>query len=459
MDETKAKILGDFYTLRAGISYISREKSKAQKLIKKNDDYVQKERTALYAMPAAKYDEVKEVLNLAENPKISCEETCNALTDIANNEIIFANEQVKKQKSYLGKAKNLKIIRAFFTALVVLSALAIVAHLALSAYPVVLYYINHPVDYQNIIAYDGGTLVLIVCGSVFVGSLILTIILARIDSGVSIGFAIFFGIAGFISLLLTLYGFHFAIKPIMSTGRYFWIPLGILAGLVALLVVFLIIRWVFGEKSFNWTVKKMKSEKECQDSEQFRKDVLALSSHYKTYTQNVRQNTEETYKAVIPAVQTCKTLYDALVEQYSSLLDVRDWEFLDFFIYYFETNRADTVREALLLADNERRADRIVQAVQSAAREISHTLNRGFEALGSQISLSFNALSDRIDNLSYGINQISGGLNAINGNLITMSAMNSALIAKANTDSRQLMDDVHQMRVLADNAEVRRRTT
>lgn len=480
MDEAKAKILGDFYTLRAGISYISREKSRAQKLIKKNGDYIQKERDRLYALPAAQYDEVKEVLKKAESSNMSCEQTCAELERIANGEISkqeqeelqhkywddFQNsEKYERQLSAAQQSKYEKSVKLYERRIKVLSIrMVVAATLAViiaifGAMPIILHFIRNPGTYNDI----AKALVkqFAIYSSVTAGCAIVAILcsiknkkynlgLRKLDL-IRGGLKLITAIGSFVVFCLTANCANHLISPTIGS-MWFWIPFGVFEVVVLLFFISLIFKHKFKEwlQLDNSKIDKIKN---------YRQDVLTLCRSYKTAVENANKNTEETYKAVVPAVQTCQTLYNALVEQYSSLLDVRDWEFLDFFIYYFETNRVDTVREALLLADNERRADRIVQAVQSAAREISHTLNRGFEALGSQISLSFSALSDRIDNLTHGINKISGGLNAINGNLITMGAMNSALMAKANTDSRQLMDDVHQMRVLADSAEVRRRTT
>lgn len=446
MDEAKAKILGDFYTLRAGISYISREKSRAQKLIKKNGDYIQKEREELYALPAAKYDEVKEVLNKAESSKMSCEQTCRLFENAAQKHKNAFMEDYGYTQKKEKKQKTMRVVWLIITAL----ALAITAFGFYCWITMIInYFRDYPIDFDSSLHWY------------YLGWLISTGIMAfgicgLIGSFFDLTDDVFYGFLGggiliFIGLIAWIC-ISYKIVERNIIVHLFFAALGCLA-----ICGLLIWKSVICFKRYNHI--KECSKHDLEENKAEADNIRIFSAQYKTAVENANKNTEETYKAVIPAVQTCQTLYNALVEQYSSLLDVRDWEFLDFFIYYFETNRVDTVREALLLADNERRADRIVQAVQSAAREISHTLNRGFEALGSQISLSFSALSDRIDNLAHGINKISGGLNAINGNLITMGAMNSALMAKANTDSRQLMDDVHQMRVLADSAEVRRRTT
>ena len=148
----------------------------------------------------------------------------------------------------------------------------------------------------------------------------------------------------------------------------------------------------------------------------------------------------ESNNYIIPIFEKCRVLLEALKEEYGNLLDPRDWENLDFIIFYYETNRVDTIREALLLADNERRADRIVQAVNHAGKAICSNINAGFKSLQQSMDRSFAALSNKI-----------GALSSETRNLVDAAQMNNALLAKSNESSRQLADDLHQPTVLEEN--------
>ena len=146
-------------------------------------------------------------------------------------------------------------------------------------------------------------------------------------------------------------------------------------------------------------------------------------------------------------------VYDALKTEYSEIIDVRDWENLDLVIYYFETGRAETMKEALQLVDRQVQTNEIVTAIEMASRRICLTIQEGMSKINNTIISATMLLSSQINNVS---NQLSN----INANLtITANSMKNALNSKANISSKQLMDDVHQMRILADNEEVRRRNS
>ncbi len=75
------------------------------------------------------------------------------------------------------------------------------------------------------------------------------------------------------------------------------------------------------------------------------------------------------------------------------LIDFRDWENVDLIIYYFETGRADDMKEALQLVDRQRQTDQIAQAIAMASREISRTFDDSMRRLGSALAQSFSVLS------------------------------------------------------------------
>ena len=145
--------------------------------------------------------------------------------------------------------------------------------------------------------------------------------------------------------------------------------------------------------------------------------------------------------------------YDALKTEYSTVIDVRDWENLDLIIYYFETGRAETMKEALQLVDRQVQTNEIVTAIELASRRICLTIQEGMSKINNTIISATMLLSSQI-------NSVTNQLSSINANLtITANAMKQALTSKADVSSKQLMDDVHQMRLLADNEEVRRRNS
>ncbi len=75
------------------------------------------------------------------------------------------------------------------------------------------------------------------------------------------------------------------------------------------------------------------------------------------------------------------------------LIDFRDWENVDLIIYYFETGRADDMKEALQLVDRQRQTDQITRAIAMASAAICSTINSSIARLGSALAESFSVLS------------------------------------------------------------------
>ena len=176
--------------------------------------------------------------------------------------------------------------------------------------------------------------------------------------------------------------------------------------------------------------------------------------------------------------ETAVCIYNSLSEEYSELLDERDWQYVDLFIYMYETGRADSKKEALQLIDQYQQNKNIVEAIERAGREIQGSICQGLGALQTSMERQFKALSgqlyqmhsetmlkmDRITNqldnlnsemsrLSMDMSQMSSGLEGMQQQL----NLNTALQAKANVSSQQLMEDVKYMRTLDEQAEIRRR--
>ena len=157
-------------------------------------------------------------------------------------------------------------------------------------------------------------------------------------------------------------------------------------------------------------------------------------------------------------------MWSALTDTFSKKLDVRDWNNIDLIIYYLETQRADTIKEALQLADREKQTERIEVAMSKATEEITRQIEAGVNYLENYMGKCTSLLSDHIANCSSAIiKQVSSleseminhnsKIDSISTYLTKLSSqvnMNNALRKKANVCSAQLVEDVHQLRMLAD---------
>lgn len=102
---------------------------------------------------------------------------------------------------------------------------------------------------------------------------------------------------------------------------------------------------------------------------------------------------KESHNEAIAAIpQRSQKIVDAAVKTYP-LIDFRDWENVDLLIYYFETGRADNMKEALQLVDRQRQTDQITRAIAMASKEICRTFDDSMRRLGSALSQSFGVLS------------------------------------------------------------------
>ena len=176
---------------------------------------------------------------------------------------------------------------------------------------------------------------------------------------------------------------------------------------------------------------------------------------------------EQAASAVAPAIDGCNVLNAALQKEFGALLDERDWKHLDLIIFYFETGRADSFKEALQQVDREVQTNRIVGAIENAGTLVARTIHTGMTALRADMVRCFSILSEQIDSLGRqqldAIGKLSQQVEGMSAQVKGLSAkvgkldFSHALAAKASVSSEQLAEDMHYMRTLAENAEVRRR--
>ncbi len=174
-----------------------------------------------------------------------------------------------------------------------------------------------------------------------------------------------------------------------------------------------------------------------------------------------------------------KALYEGLLEQFRKTIDERDWKNLDYVIYAIETGRADSMKEALQMLDKELQTERLERSMAMASEQISQTVSHGLRNLQAQMEVCFHALTDEVHSsarmitgairegaartsamiaasaeaTNARIDQLTGTVQTGNARLAqiaTSSALNSALLAKANENSQSLVRDVNHLRAYAD---------
>ena len=122
--------------------------------------------------------------------------------------------------------------------------------------------------------------------------------------------------------------------------------------------------------------------------------------------------TEVNYNNNILPVSTAiaKSTKQAMLRESEGILMESDWKNIDLLIFYLETGRADSLREALQLVDRQRQTDQIVSSIRDASYHISNTINAGFNRLGGLMAGCFSNLSQQIQSNH---NEISGSISAL----------------------------------------------
>ena len=124
--------------------------------------------------------------------------------------------------------------------------------------------------------------------------------------------------------------------------------------------------------------------------------------------------------------------------KYSRLLDERDWQYLDLIIFYFETGRADTMKEALQLVEREVQTQRITDKIEEATQRIVDAIYTAASRISGQLGVISAQLSVVTALQTVQIEQNSCVLKEVD--------LQKALIAKANVTSQKLMKDVAQIK-------------
>ena len=127
--------------------------------------------------------------------------------------------------------------------------------------------------------------------------------------------------------------------------------------------------------------------------------------------------------------ESCNALSDELAEKYPSI-SWRDWKYTDTLIYYFETGRADSVKEALQHLDREIQTNEIIKTIERSTNYICNTIR----ACTREITARLDRISEQLSEISFKQNIMIG-----------QQALQTALMAKMASYSQSLAEDVNYM--------------
>lgn len=277
-----------------------------------------------------------------------------------------------------------------------------------------------------------------------------------------------FNVSGYISFALALASFIMIWVvvyniPETDVSRY-WGGIGGCVGGLAIFITLGILGLVKGSDiGIKHYAKRRELYDKISDYERAIKASSLMEEEYNLSKQAIPELEEKDNKAKLKLktepvkyLITSNGIYDILVKEYSKLIDTRDWENLDLVIFYFETGRAKSMQEALQLVDRQRQNDRIVEAINEASYQVCNTINAGIEHIQNVVVGCAKVLSTQLDEIA---SQQKALGREISNLQISASTMQNALKAKSNVSSNQLAEDIHQMRIYAENEAIRRRNS
>lgn len=186
---------------------------------------------------------------------------------------------------------------------------------------------------------------------------------------------------------------------------------------------------------------KRSYEMHSKDVERFNKALAEFRDE-----QSALKDQYDTIKA--QALEITFPVYNALKKLTASLITERDWGDLDLVIYYFETGRAETIKEALQLVDRQKQTDAIIYAIEQVGNEISNMISTATVALMKTIKYACDEIVDNIRAVNANLSELTHKVNVISDKtdmLASTAMLQNALLSQANRNSAELAKDVSYM--------------
>ncbi|MBQ4584855.1 MAG: hypothetical protein IJA82_01460 [Clostridia bacterium] len=157
---------------------------------------------------------------------------------------------------------------------------------------------------------------------------------------------------------------------------------------------------------------------------------------------NIGAISDNAIKSITNYAKNGGRIYKALVDIYSSTLAPRDWEHIDLIIYFLDTGRADSLKEALQQVDLLKNADKINKATKDANASIRSI----YSSEAREPSPNFISCASSIKN-ALDLSQNNDSLSALSN-----EALQEALEEKHGVPSNTLLNDVNVIKDYAEDS-------
>ncbi len=172
------------------------------------------------------------------------------------------------------------------------------------------------------------------------------------------------------------------------------------------------------------------------------------------------------------SIKKVKAIKDTLNKEFGHIITEDDWSNVDLLIFYLNTGRADSLKEALLLVDKQRQTDQITDALETASHYIVSSIDKNTYKLASVMHTCFSNLSEQINSnhretlvrmeatyssienslengfnsigaqLKDGLDNICDAIEAGGREIVKAEQFNSALLSQADKRSDELMREL-----------------
>lgn len=99
----------------------------------------------------------------------------------------------------------------------------------------------------------------------------------------------------------------------------------------------------------------------------------------------------------LPYIANAYSAFVSLKEIYEPVLAVNDWKYIDDIFWALYSGRADNLKEALKYADNERRTNKITEAIKDMSSQIQTAISTSMRSLNSTIRDGFEKVTHYMD--------------------------------------------------------------
>ncbi|MBQ7337464.1 MAG: hypothetical protein IJW40_03310 [Clostridia bacterium] len=128
------------------------------------------------------------------------------------------------------------------------------------------------------------------------------------------------------------------------------------------------------------------------------RDINKFQTELSEHRREKERLTQELNNEILPkSTRLVKSIKEALDTQLQNILSEDDWENADLLIFYLQTGRADSLKEALILADRQRQTEQITNAIRYASEQISNQFRSSFDRLERVIDKCCLDLSNQIN--------------------------------------------------------------